>query len=335
MGRRTKEVNDVPHQWPTQPTHLPIPTLFIIISNAVVDVLSTATSISFFVFALVVLRYDSSETHLNPGISKALIRASVYVSTSCQSISCLVAEQYRALPCFPSFLPPYWGRATHAIMFWRLERKGGERLDILNTLAASTSFTNSIITQFRLRSINLIGLLLIVLWALSPIGGQATLRQVSIGTKVTTHPTQYVSIQGTSNISWINYEPIHNMSTQNIRAIYQASVLASRTTQDSPRDAWGHVKIPVIELYEDFRSPDPKGCFGVIEQSADKYASLVGVPIQLKSTNFIDHKFNINSRYIYMDCANHKENLTRELWTWTPYNAVGSSSKIVYNVDIE
>jgi hypothetical protein len=119
---------------------------------------------------------------------------------------------------FPIVFASILGRATHAIMLWRLERKGGERLGVLDTLAASTSFTNSVITQFRLRSINLLGLLLIVLWALSPIGGQATLRQISIGTKITTHPAQCVSIQGTSNIPWINYERIYNMSTQNIRA---------------------------------------------------------------------------------------------------------------------
>jgi hypothetical protein len=108
MGGRTKEVYDVPHQWPTRPTHPPIPTLFTIISNAVVDVLSTAASISLLVFPSAVLRYHSSETHLNPSISEGLIRAIVYVGTSCQSIGCLVTEQYKALPCFPSFSPPDW-----------------------------------------------------------------------------------------------------------------------------------------------------------------------------------------------------------------------------------
>jgi hypothetical protein len=76
-------------------------------------------------------------------------------------------------------------------MLWRLERKGGERLGILDTLAASTSFTNTMITRLRMRSVSLLGLLLVVLWTLLPIGGKATLRQVSVPRSPNTQHNTY------------------------------------------------------------------------------------------------------------------------------------------------
>jgi hypothetical protein len=74
-----KEVDDMPQGWPTQPRLLGRPTLFTIISNAVVDILSIAASITFLAFASVVLHYDSTETSTVPHICRALTRASIYV----------------------------------------------------------------------------------------------------------------------------------------------------------------------------------------------------------------------------------------------------------------
>jgi hypothetical protein len=55
-----KEVDDMPHGWPTQPRLLGQPTLFAIISNAVVDILSIAASLTFLAFVSVVLHCDST-----------------------------------------------------------------------------------------------------------------------------------------------------------------------------------------------------------------------------------------------------------------------------------
>jgi hypothetical protein len=70
---------------------------------------------------------------------------------------------------FPILFASVLGRAVHAILIWRLEN--GERIGILDTLAGSTSLTSTFTSQLQLRRITLLGVTLIAVWALSPVGG--------------------------------------------------------------------------------------------------------------------------------------------------------------------
>jgi hypothetical protein len=60
---------------------------------------------------------------------------------------------------------------------WRAQR--GAPLGALEELLGSASLFGTVETQFLLRSCTFTGVLLFVLWALSPVGGQASLRLVS------------------------------------------------------------------------------------------------------------------------------------------------------------
>ena len=80
---------------------------------------------------------------------------------------------------FPILFAAVVGRALKGILCWRLER--GERLGILDLLVGSTTLVNTITTQITLRIFSLIGPLLFVVWALSPVGGQASLRVMTKG----------------------------------------------------------------------------------------------------------------------------------------------------------
>lgn len=64
-------------------------------------------------------------------------------------------------------------------MLWRLER--GERLGLLDTLASSTTVVNALLSQVSLRRFSLVGCAIAVIWAWSPVGGQAALRIMTIG----------------------------------------------------------------------------------------------------------------------------------------------------------
>jgi hypothetical protein len=60
---------------------------------------------------------------------------------------------------------------------WRAQH--GATLGALDELLGSASLFGTEETQFLLRSCSIAGVLLFVLWALSPVGGQASLRLVS------------------------------------------------------------------------------------------------------------------------------------------------------------
>jgi hypothetical protein len=85
----------------------------------------------------------------------------------------------------------------HAIALWRLEL--GERMKVLDQLLGSTSIFATVVTQLKFRNIGFVGAGLIILWALSPIGGQASLRVLDFSTATTTQPQtmQYLDMNST------------------------------------------------------------------------------------------------------------------------------------------
>jgi hypothetical protein len=85
---KSNEIGDVPQGWPSSPRPVEAPHLFNIITNAVVDLSSIALSVIFLAFALLVVQYDHTETALRPGLTKALLNASIYVREPMRPICC-------------------------------------------------------------------------------------------------------------------------------------------------------------------------------------------------------------------------------------------------------
>jgi hypothetical protein len=71
---------------------------------------------------------------------------------------------------FPITFATIVGRAIKSLSLWRLQE--GERIGVLNLLLGCTTITNTVTTQFSLRSIRVLGMLLIILWALSPVAAK-------------------------------------------------------------------------------------------------------------------------------------------------------------------
>ena len=76
---RVTEVEHLPRDWPTTPQPLEGDSTFTTVTNGIVDVFSIVLSALFLTFAVLVHYYNHTETKLNPGISKALLNASIYV----------------------------------------------------------------------------------------------------------------------------------------------------------------------------------------------------------------------------------------------------------------
>jgi hypothetical protein len=76
---RVTEVEHLPRGWPTTPQPLEGDSVFTIVTNTIVDICSVVLSALFLTFAVLVHYYNHTETGLNPGISKALLNASIYV----------------------------------------------------------------------------------------------------------------------------------------------------------------------------------------------------------------------------------------------------------------
>lgn len=203
---------------------------------------------------------------------------------------------------FPILFACVLGRASQAILQWRLEK--GEYTGILDMLAGSTSLTSTVISQLKLRLFSSFGLALVFVWTLSPIGGQACVRLMDIGTKITMQNDSFVYM-----IHSPDFYKFGGSDTWSYRAItdtlFGSAVIAPPTVKSSPFDVWGHVKIPALEHHERVSEPDSEGWFDTRSDQTE-YTSLSGIPMSgINETRFIDYKTRIETQYFSLRCAWH------------------------------
>ena len=176
-------------------------------------------------------------------------------------------------------------------------------LQTLEQLISSHSFGSAIKQPFVHWS--WIGLLLLCLWSLSPLAGQALLHMSYQGLEDwdSSHLYSYLNTSGDSNVfggvsSGASY-------SSNVDSIFGASIFSSDAVQQAPTDPWNNTKIPILPE----RKPDDVS--GWIEvDDKPTYSSLLGVPIANfpvslnTSSTIIDYQTNITIRSTYyaFDC---------------------------------
>ena len=136
------------------------------------------------------------------------------------------------------------GRALKSICLWRLQE--GECIGLLDAMLGSTTITNAITTQISLRSLHFVGILLVLLWALSPVGGQASLRVLSFEPRPITNSAtlQYMD----TNNSYEMYMAADTGSLLSpVEALFLSAMAAPPTMKASSSDPWGNLKIPMLE----------------------------------------------------------------------------------------
>ncbi|KAF2192172.1 hypothetical protein K469DRAFT_745678 [Zopfia rhizophila CBS 207.26] len=149
-------------------------------------------------------------------------------------------------------------RNVRIFALWRLERGG--HLGALDQLFGNTPVLSAISSQFLLRAINPLAVGLLVLWALSPVGGQASLRIIGV------------------KINHCMCREIYNMSFKT--TVSTAAIVSPETVKKSPMDLWASFKIPRVETWiEAGRKSDDDGGWYDLENSYIDYTSRIGVPI--------------------------------------------------------
>lgn len=211
------------------------------------------------------------------------------------------------------------GRATHALLLWRLEH--GEHVGLLDQLASSTSLTSTVISQFQLRVVSFLGLALVYIWLLSPVGGQASIRLMGIGTKIVRHPTtfDYMIYNGNGYAFNAGYK-IHFVGFLN--SIFDGAIVVPTVMQSAPRDLWGNVKIPRIEHYDQTAAADQDRWYNTRNGDASTYTSFVGIPVSgMNSSRFIDYGTRIHTPYLDVTCSLDTTSNSLNFTTGKPSNA--------------
>jgi hypothetical protein len=207
----------------------------------------------------------------------------------------------KATTLFPICFAAIAGRATVRYATWKLEK--GTTLGYLEQLMGSRTVASTLTTQLQLRSFNWIGFGLIIIWALSPIGGQSILHIL------------YTPIKPVSNLVPVSYFNLRQQSYGSpngafkgywypgFAALFASSLLSPQAVKEGSSDFWGNVKIPYYSsVLSAGAVEDSDGWAQISPGITPIYSSLFGIP--LWGISIGNTTFTIESTYLELVCTN-------------------------------
>lgn len=208
---------------------------------------------------------------------------------------------FKATTLFPLCFAAVVGRAAVKYATWKLER--GTTLGALEQLMGSRTVASTIITQLQLRSFNLVGVGLILIWSLSPLGGQSILHILS---------TPMKPLSNTTNVGYFNSRQqsyatpngaFRNLWFPGYTVLFGSSLLSPVAVKRSTMDTWGNVKIP---YYSSVSMSNPGKDIDEWTQISPSmtpvYSSLFGIP--LSGLGLGNTTLTVESSYVELSCGN-------------------------------
>ena len=167
---------------------------------------------------------------------------------------------------------------------------------------SSHSVGSALKQPFVLWRFNWVAMMLMGLWSLSPLAGQALLH-MSYQDQKSSNSSQtwsYLNTSGDSNV--FSAGSNHSSYSSNVDSIFGASIFSGTDMQQAPADPWNNTKIPIL----------PKQQSGNMSKwipidDTQPYSSLVGVPIAnftISDPDIEEYEIDITIRstYFAFDC---------------------------------
>jgi hypothetical protein len=165
---------------------------------------------------------------------------------------------------------------------------------------------DAILSQWYLARFSTVASVLVLLWALSPLGGQASLR-LMYKTNITTTYNQdlrYMDSAALGNIfaneATVNTNDL-GLDAQGlplaVPALYQAAVVQSLEYKQGPLDLWGNVKIPRLDKLNQSLADADGWINFTTPNTVESFSSLLGLPVlNISETGVVE--FTVESVYV-------------------------------------
>ena len=166
------------------------------------------------------------------------------------------------------------GRFLTSYTAWRLEHK--IQLATVEHLMGSRTVFGVVSTPFRLKTMYVCMPFLFVLWTLSPLGGQASLRAVYSGPVRTKTAVEVCYLDTSSPFSVQGASGVASFQAA-INSAFVGSLAGPAVSKGSPQDVYGNLKVPFLEDLTTQSDPDEEGWYST-QGAKLEYSSLVGLP---------------------------------------------------------
>lgn len=153
-----------------------------------------------------------------------------------------------------------------------------------------------------MRHIDALGALILLVWLLSPVGGQSSLRLLTYQPHLLLSATAawYYPLQAYIWASLLGRNEAFRF--HHVSVPYMAALQSSSQTINSSIDMWGNLKIPDIKRLDGYQGHESVGDWFQIDNETDlTYTSLLGLPVfGIPTTG--NSTFNLTSHYWNIDC---------------------------------
>lgn len=238
---------------------------------------------------------------------------------------------------FPIIFAAVVGRLMRTYALWRAER--GASLGILEQLNGSQNLLAAFERAVLLPGLGILSIGVVLLWALSPVGGQSALRVVYRGQSAASNTTTIYYFNNTGDVnngafagasSYASYEGALN-------AAFQATLSSLQRVKGS--DIWGNIKVPVLQYMPTYTAGQSKdGWYEFDENDYDSpYCALNGIVVSGLEDG-VDTNFTMESNYFNLTCTdptffNYTDNADQTWggfanWAGTLFQRGDNSSKL-------
>lgn len=190
---------------------------------------------------------------------------------------------------------------------------------------------------FQLRRITTASIFLFLIWSLSPLGGQASLRVLykENATATDTIPLRYLDTGPLGQMYTATWSGAG--ITQGLGVVLDAALYQDYQTKTGPQDAWGNLKIPRLEGFAN-STKNPEGWYEICEPPCPKirdvetYTSLIGFPVVgIPSTDRT--QFSLETSYVSLECSKFHAITESEDWSESVLNITCPDCFDVYGLN--
>ncbi|KAH3919091.1 hypothetical protein HBH56_028680 [Parastagonospora nodorum] len=205
---------------------------------------------------------------------------------------------------FPVIFAALMGRFFRSLGVYLAER--GTTLGRLEQLFGCQSVFTALERQITLRYWSIVGVFTVLIWLLSPVGGQSALRLLSTENQnISSIATVRYLDPGSATTSSLEGASSMNSARGTYTSIFLAALLSSSKYQDTSMDLWGNVKLPLYRDIEGDTTDEWKRVYRDEEGGNATYGSLIGVPtIGMPRDGYSN--FTIKARQFDITCSRNE-----------------------------
>jgi hypothetical protein len=199
---------------------------------------------------------------------------------------------------FPIMFAAIVGQLMTVLASWKLERS--ITIGLLECLLGSRSLGSAFLSLVKLRIFNIWVPVILTVWCLSPLGGQASLRAVFSRVSYTASSMDFYYLDSNNTTPIAVYASASDSYIPVIDSIFVTALASSNSSKNGSQDMYGNLHIPMLEAITP--APITNAWYDLRNHDAPVHSALLGMPL-VGVPNEANTSFVVHTSYVFSSCT--------------------------------